>query len=487
MKGTSSNSGDVAPLSPRFGDLGKNCDLPPQLGPHLVHVNQHHVGTRSPETSPRRPPAYSDAKEFYQGPLASLIFNHGHKVRTLQIDFTLPNDKWLQYLESVAIEFPTLNSLKLNVSLTKEDNSNQGSSFYESNFPPKPYSFAKLKKLEISSFQEKEVKAILISMMPQLIPLFPNVVALSFMRIYDATFLNLAGTLKSLKLINVDLLTVPVQKSLTNLTRLELGHDWGGPPGSSALLKIAACTIQHVKLFPMENMERFFVLPDSFPGYTIVFPIMEKLKDIELVQNRTKTRFQTSHVTPCIDLKFEGADSFRRLDYEVQFPVLEMIKISRDLGGYYNLEGRLTEQEYFETSASFLYKSFLHESNSRGESVKYFDVALPPGDKFKLMRIEECVGKCGKRFGHCECFEWKDSTQFWDRVLAVFPNLVKYAIMEEARERVRSAEVKQWVKLGEKLGFVKTVKGEEEEARADLSLGYKVFLEVVESVKLFKK
>ncbi|XP_035702476.1 uncharacterized protein LOC118433998 [Folsomia candida] len=199
-------------------------------------VKYEEVNTRG-ENFPRNIALYDFKNLSFQGPLASLIFKHGHKVKTLNIDFVLPNNKWPQYFESVAKAFPTLNSLKLNVSLTKEDNSNQGSSFYESYLPPRPYSFPKLTKLEISSFQE-EVKAILVSMTPQFIPLFPSLVALSFTGIYHPDLLNLAGTLTSLKLINVDFATAPRTQNLANLTRVELGHTWGALPQVRHCLKL---------------------------------------------------------------------------------------------------------------------------------------------------------------------------------------------------------------------------------------------------------
>ncbi|XP_035700872.1 uncharacterized protein LOC118433244 [Folsomia candida] len=212
--------------------------------------------------------------------------------------------------------------------------------------------------------KEEEIKATLVSMMPQLIPLFPNLVTLSLLKIYHPDLLNFAGTLTSLRLINVDILPAPMPQNLSNLTRLELGNNWGGPPGCSALLKMAASTIEHVKLFALQNYGLFRSLPDIIEHNAIVFPIMGKLRDFEVMLNPTGKGYREPHVTPCICLKFEGADSFRRLDYEVQFPVLEMIKISReDICGY---RSTLTEQEYFETGASFLYNSFLHESNSRG-------------------------------------------------------------------------------------------------------------------------
>lgn len=162
-------------------------------------------------------------------------------------------------------------------------------------------------------------------------------------------------------------------------------------------------------------------------------------------------------VIPRILLKFCEGKSTCRLNYSIQFPVLEMVRISRDNKSQYFGE-RLTEQEYFETSVSFLYNFFLHGTNSRGLSVKYLDVPFPPGDKFRL--TTNAIG-CECRKGFCECFEWKDSSEFWDRVVTVFPNLVSYQAMEDSWKRVRTAMVKERVELWERLWFVGEFKEEE--------------------------
>lgn len=162
---------------------------------------------------------------------------------------------------------------------------------------------------------------------------------------------------------------------------------------------------------------------------------------------------------------------FNRLVYEDQFPVLETIRISKShLVQDISTEAmdKLSVGEYFETSVSFLYKSFLRKGNSRGESVKRLDVPFPPEEKFRQVTGESC--------------EWRDSSEFWDRAVEMFPNLVKYAAIGGSWKKARPAEVNAWVVLGEKLGFVRKIKqgaGKD----PDLNLGDDIYLEVSESVK----
>ncbi|OXA45091.1 uncharacterized protein LOC118438139 [Folsomia candida] len=400
------------------------------------------------------------------GPCANYVRNHGAIVKTITTSFfikaeafTLPKD-----LELVAKSFPNATTLELDVNFWS-----LGSTYESLIFPPpKRYSFSKVKTLEIATSTRihnllgndnltycTQLGAIFAKIIPRLVPLLPNVEALSFFNSAQTVvenFLDLfSATVTTLKMSGVTI-TAPMQRpTILNLTRLEIGCYYLDKSNFSHVLKFASETLQHVKFSEVENVP----VNDKYSTrYAIVFPVMRKLRVFELVQNKFTDRsaYKNSLVRPKLILRWEGGrgHSGTRLVYQDQFPVLETVRISRNETHHLlrnrGIEDRLTEQEYFEASVTFLYETFLREGNSRSESVKRLDVPFPPEAKF---RLEKCEG------GNGECYEWRDSSEFWDRAVEMFPNLVKYAAIGESRERMRAAGVKEWVKLGEKLGFVR--------------------------------
>ncbi|XP_035701308.1 uncharacterized protein LOC118433475 [Folsomia candida] len=313
------------------------------------------------------------------------------------------------------------------------------------------YCFPKVRKLEISSihWQSKspEFKDMVVSIVPKLVALFPNVVSLSNRRcdqIVVETFLKFSPQrVKSLKFVSLEFTRV-MQENVSCLTRLEIDYYLGTWQTYSELLKLASATLQHVKFFNVANWDYSYART-WLPHKAIVFPIMSKLRVFELsLSPYTKgSEIKPLLVTLDIFLKFEKGDAIGRLDYQAQFPFLEKIKISRETTFYHFreevTEKRLTEWEYFETSVSFMYRYFLHDSNSQGIRVKYLDIPFPPGDSFRLTPATKC--NCGKARVLCECVEMKSSSEFWDRVVEIFPNLERYEVIREAWERAKVRRV----------------------------------------------
>ncbi|OXA47545.1 uncharacterized protein LOC118437458 [Folsomia candida] len=357
----------------------------------------------------------------------------GHKVKILKTDFVLPNSSWSEHLESLAKTFPNLTTLKLCVSLWPWDEN----SVDESELPPKTGTFfVKVKTLQISSYGVLEdediaqIETIFRTITPQFMPLFPNLNSLSFLGSSQPvmeTLLEFTPTLTSLTLINTGI-EVPIKPTFSHLTCLELGDETVTySSGFSNLLKITAGTLEKVKFSEIHNITPFEVFC-NFVYDAIDFPIMPKLRVFEFAQNQCTDRdeYKNSVVMPRIGFRFEGGDPTKILNYEVQFPVLETIRISKAKPEMIDdTENILTEREYFETSVSFLYRFFLHESNWQGLTLKRLDVPFPPGDRFRVVTETDC--ECGRGdYGSCECFEWRDSSEFWDRVAAIFPNLGRY-------------------------------------------------------------
>lgn len=224
-----------------------------------------------------------------------------------------------------------------------------------------------------------------------------------------------------------------------NVRKLELGHCFLTMTNLPSVLKTVAISLEHFTLSEVKNFRPIFI--KSFFGEdnpTIVFPVMAKLRVVEFLQAQDKdNRLENNAlVVPNIKLKFEGSTDVIRLNYNVQFPIIKSIRISRDekcrmFSSRYACNVRLTEEEYFEASVSFLYDSFLNESNSTSGTVKQLDVPFPSGDRFRLVGVMEC--HCEKYATSCRCFEWRKSSHFWDRVLAIFPNVRRYQAMEKGR------------------------------------------------------
>ncbi|XP_035701287.1 uncharacterized protein LOC118433461 isoform X2 [Folsomia candida] len=369
------------------------------------------------------------------------IAKNGPYVRTLDVILYLQNPAWNKYLSKL---FPNLHSLKLNVSFTKNI------SFREILLPEK-YCFSRVRKLEIRSIhgqtESPEFEDTFVSIFPKLVALFPNVVFLSSRRCDQfvvENFLKLSPPrIKALKFVNLELTRV-MRENVSNLTRLELGHYLCNWQTYSEFLKLTSATVRHVKLFNVASCDPAYV-PTFSSRQAIVFPIMSKLRVFELSLSHCTIgrKFKPFLVTPDIYLIFENGDTNGRLDYPVQFPILEKIKISREEMFYHFskevTEKRLTGWEYFETSVSFLYRYFLHDSSSKGIRVKYLDIPFPPGDSFRLTPAAKC--NCEKARVLCECVEVKSYSEFWDRVVEVFPNLEIYKVTEGARERAKVRRV----------------------------------------------
>lgn len=433
---------------------------------HIIACSQNHLKVR--KNCPRSIELFELDKYLTVDAFVDFISENGHKIKTLETGLTLPNPAWPRYLESLSNSFPNMTSLVLNLTLRDD-----AESISETQFPPETYSFSKVKELEICSYfpsdgtRPGELDALFSSIIPQFAPLFPNLVALSFADVGDSVVQNcidLFPTLTRLKFVSMEL-TVPLRQNVLNLTRLEIGHYFQSRTGFSALLKIASATLEYLTFCEVPNLDPLRRPRGS--EYLLLLPILPRLRVFEFVQNQCTERemYQNSNMIPGLFLQFVGVDSTtKRWEYRVHLPVLETIRILRaEMSSCDKAEDRMTEQEYFEANVSFLYDFFLHESNSPGLSVKQLDVPFPPGDKFRLVTVTEC--ECGREIGLCECFE------FWDRVVAVFPNLVRYAAMGGAWERARAAKVKQWVDLGEELGFVREIRGEDAGRKADLNLG----------------
>ncbi|OXA40012.1 uncharacterized protein LOC118439468 [Folsomia candida] len=338
----------------------------------------------------------------------SFTSEHGHKIKLLQINLTLRNPTWPQYLSNLATSFPNLTSLKLFISLP--NNSDLTNSPPQSNPPLDNFTFPKLKHLEFTSYSVPEGCPHLHAMITRMIPLFPNLRALSCIERGQSVlehFLTFAPTLTSILLKNAKLRN-PLRLNLTNLTRLEFSQCWSRPSDLPKLLRIGSGTLVHVKIYVSENVDpshRF----DRFGRHPVIFPIMERLTIFELAQSPRvdSSLLENSPVAPGIQLKFkqgENNDPEKRLDYAVQFPVLEKIKISKMENNSSNYGQRgLTEQEYFATGKAFLYDSFLYNGNSQGLTVTKLDIPFPPGS--------------------CGCLETEEASIFWDRVIAMFPNV----------------------------------------------------------------
>lgn len=235
--------------------------------------------------------------------------------------------------------------------------------------------------------------------------------------------LNFAPTLTSV-FMNSPKLPSPVKLNLANLTRLEFAQCWARTSDLPKLLLITAGTLQHLKLYATENADPSDPI-HRFCIHSIHFPIMEKLKIFEIVQSQVTNRniYGNCLVSPAIRFKFQNSGE-RRLDYPVQFPVLETIRISKmELDPHFSNFGNnvLTKQEYFATSKAFLYNYFLHESNSKGLTVKKLDIPYPPCFN-KGIGGERCLA-------FCDCIETGEISEFWDRVIAIFPNLVRFHAM----------------------------------------------------------
>ncbi|XP_035711076.1 uncharacterized protein LOC118436667 [Folsomia candida] len=393
---------------------------------------------------------------------ADFIYKNAHRVKTLTIRFVFPDPTWLQYLHFVSQSFPNLTTLKL--TLISPQSTIFDNSVPSLKLPPKPNSsFFKVKKLGIISYhvpgKSADQDALIASILPQFVSLFPNLVTLSCLEIGQLivqNFLNCSPSMTCLALKYVALKD-PMRLKVAHLTHLDLGF-LGFTPASclTAILKIISGTLRHLKFSQVRNTTPTLNSLRS----PILVPIMPQLRVFELVQNQFRDRegYRDSPLRPDLILKFEAGGSKKRILYDVQFPALETVRISREIEKSYDDpdEEKMPEQDFFETSVSFLFEYFLHENNSQGLSVKRLDVPFPPGDRFRFVPGVKC--ECGGgRF--CTCFEWQDSSEFWDRVVAIFPNLVRYAAMGGSWERARAAKVKQWVELGTELGFLKEVEG----------------------------
>ncbi|OXA61483.1 uncharacterized protein LOC110859789 [Folsomia candida] len=346
-----------------------------------------------------------------EGPCGNFISTHGHKVKRLQTRL-LPSDvTWPQYFETLSNSFPNLTSIALVFDNLDDTDSPQKNRVF----------FTKVKHLAIYTSSDFEGTQQILR--TQLVPLFPNLVTLLCQTICPSvvrSFLKNAPTLTSLTLINT-VLVGPIREHVVKLTRLEIGNSLFPAflePTLSAFLEISSGTLEYLRVTLVANIDPHLVR--NYNGLDIFLPILPKLRVFELVHNDFATRLKgstNSLVTPAVNLKFEGSSTETRLIYAEQFPVLETLRI---LKGVPSQNDKLTEQEFYEASVSFLYNSFLHPSNEACLSLR--DLVIPfraRGEMFKFFNVLECLSENGK------CFKWKDPSEVLKRVIAVFPNLIQ--------------------------------------------------------------
>lgn len=63
-----------------------------------------------------------------------------------------------------------------------------------------------------------------------------------------------------------------------------------------------------------------------------------------------------------------------------------------------------------------------------GVTVKELDLPLPPGDTFRTIGV---MGEACEAAGqvNCRCDEVRNTSEFRDKVTAIFPNLTRYQVM----------------------------------------------------------
>lgn len=379
---------------------------------------------------------------------ADLIAKTGHNISHVNVALPLPNPTSRQYLEHLANSFPMLTTLKLTLCprkfaiypyLTKSP----------SNLP----NFAKLRKLVILSSSKRKGRAKVdfqfVQRIPDLVSLFPNLKSVSCFfggqsipeTLVNSFFLKLM----SLRIINIAIRT-PNTPNVERLTRLEVGDYLRNRHLLSQVLNIVAKNLQYLKISEVNNSNVYPVTDIRFEK-EIVLPVMPNLKVFEFLQNSAvrRKKWKSNVYTPHIGLKFVGssdADNDPRIVYGEQFPVLRKIKIStRDPNEETHCytasltpRNVLREQEFFETSVSFLFNSFIHRSNSRCLTLKELDVAFPPEDHFSLLEMKKC--KCGDQPHSCYSYEWRPASYFWEWVIAMFPNVERYAAMGDVGEEM---------------------------------------------------
>ncbi|OXA62689.1 uncharacterized protein LOC110842374 [Folsomia candida] len=323
-----------------------------------------------------------------EGPCGNFFSTHGHKVKRLETRLLQPDVKWSQFFEILSNTFPNLTAVTLFIDHTTPN---------YTEFPPKIAVFSKVKQLAIympSNFMDED-------------RIRQSVVE---------SFLNFAPTLTSLTLINIPLVG-PIRENTVKLTRLEIGHDFIYnllPPSITAMLKMSSATLVNLRFSRVSNIEPSVVR--NYEQLLILFPILPKLRVFELVHNDFSTRLGGTMVTRAINLTFENGSAVTKLPYAEQFPVLETLRV---LKGVSSQNDKLTEQQFFEASVSFLYNSFLHPSNTPCLSLRDLAIPDPEGEEiFKFFNVLECV--CEKGFYHGECFVLKDPSEVLER--AVFPN-----------------------------------------------------------------
>ncbi|OXA49755.1 hypothetical protein Fcan01_15975 [Folsomia candida] len=354
------------------------------------------------------------------------ISNNGTKVKHLSTYLPLDGVTIPQYFHYLSTSFPNLTTLKMEVT--------NSAGLPPNLFIPseKMIRFRKISKVGIKIRQPLTAEHY--AKLGEIMAFFPNLVTLACEGIYS----SFPGIL------------IRPKSKIVPFTRLELAAGDGITPLISQLLTLSAPTLERLKFFHLAN----------FPSHhdhenDAVFPVMPKLKVFTIVQSPTRGVFNgCSNFMPALRFKF-GRFKSDKLVYQDQFPALEKISICPDrhvaiTGSRYFL----SRLEYFEMTARFLYNSFLREGNSCGVTVKELDVPFPPGDKFSVIKKKISSGSCTRGpTGLCECGEERDSSEFWDRVAAIFPNLVGYAAMGGSLERAR-------VEMGEELGFIKGEGGE---------------------------
>lgn len=229
---------------------------------------------------------------------------------------------------------------------------------------------------------------------------------------------------------------------LIYLTRLEFNVARCDTAGV-ILLRVFAPSLEHVHI---SGIDWFGV-----GSNVIEIPIMEKLKIFKISRDiRSECR-----AVPSIRFKFETEDVANRIriDYGKQFPVLESLVVQCKTWSRNNTDPEIC----FESSAQFLYATFLPGNIAVCETLRKLDVPLPPRDRFRLMVGNDRTKGCS--YSVCNCWEWEKSSRFLDRVAATFPN-VRYEYLEERRLRRRADEVKEWIKMGIAMGLLVTGSGE---------------------------
>lgn len=202
-------------------------------------------------------------------------------------------------------------------------------------------------------YDSDHFKTIGTSIVPRLVALFPNLVALSVSGCDQTvlqSFISFIRNFTCLKVKNVSL-AKPLHPIELKLTRLEFCYIVQGFEYLSTLLN-AATTLEYIKLSRVRSLPPMkFSLP-SYSDTIHSFSHHAHFKGVGGVALRAKRiyLFGNSLVAPHVGLKFdrEVFYAMRWLDYEVQFPVLETIRISwHEKCGVQSAEDKLTEREFF--------------------------------------------------------------------------------------------------------------------------------------------